>query len=309
MAPVGAEVILVTGTDDGYLPLIWVVARSAARRLRPPHRLAFHVLYRGSDAAMVARLQKLRVPNLRVVVHPIDGRLDALQGEGRLPVLTYARLLIPELLPTTSRAIYVDPDVLVREDLGALFDTDLAGRAIGAVPDVPQFLPPRELSHPRFTGTWQAYCEGVLGLPYAPDWLGYVNAGVLLLDLDRLRSLNFSHRTLAWALDMRDRTVWHDQDAINATFCDEITLVDARWNVIPSAIMGPRAGQAPVLDLIDRQRARQAIVHFAGGDKPWKRLTPFAQSWWVTAAFTPAFSAGMSRLATKQAALDIFRSR
>lgn len=49
--------------------------------------------------------------------------------------MTYGRLLLPKLLSNYSRAIYLDVDIVVREDLGNLFAVDLKGNLVGAVKD------------------------------------------------------------------------------------------------------------------------------------------------------------------------------
>jgi len=94
---------------------------------------------------------------------------------GRMSVATYYRLLVTGLLPSAvSRAIWIDCDLVVTDDLARLWDMDLAGRHALAVQDhgVP-FVSSPGVSHYERLGLRADH--------------GYFNAGVMLLDLDLLR--------------------------------------------------------------------------------------------------------------------------
>ncbi len=289
------EIVAATGVDDTYLPLVWPLARSAARRLAPHRRITLHVLHLGTDEALAARLGRLRLPRLTVVLHSLGHRLAHLQLPGRLPPATYGRLLVPELVPD-RRALYLDPDILVRADLGELFDTNLGACQIGGVPDVPQSLLTDKIEAPGFTGSWAEYCTQLLGLADDPVRLTYINVGVLLLDLERLRAERFTERALELAVKLRDTTLWHDQDVINVLGEGSIALLDAKWNVMPPVLAGPLPEAAHLRGLVERQRAARAVVHFAGSHKPWARWSAHAPAWWRAAAFSPAMPLGLARL-------------
>jgi lipopolysaccharide biosynthesis glycosyltransferase len=49
---------------------------------------------------------------------------------------TYARLYISEVLPSSTRALYLDCDLIARRSVGELFDLDMNGKAALAVPDM-----------------------------------------------------------------------------------------------------------------------------------------------------------------------------
>ena len=50
--------------------------------------------------------------------------------------MTFARFLIPNMFPeSVSRVLYLDSDILVIDDLRALWQTDLEGAVLGAVED------------------------------------------------------------------------------------------------------------------------------------------------------------------------------
>lgn len=152
---------------------------------------------------------------------------------------SYARLLMGESLPAAvDRCIYLDSDLVMRRDIRELWDEDLEGHLIGAVPNT--------------TDEEAAAHKRRLGL----DDARYFNAGVLLVDLKRWRAEHVGARAIAFAERMRDDLILHDQDALNATLHHEWKRMAWHWNVW---IVDPT--------LTDDARA---VFHYMGAPKPWQ---------------------------------------
>lgn len=178
---------------------------------------------------------------------------------------TYARLLLAELLPDRTRALYLDADILALRDPAELWEADLEGRMVAAAPDrsAPTVSAPAGL---------RAYAE--LGLDPATP---YCNAGVLVADLDRWRRQGLEKRFLDFARRHPEAVRWWDQDVLNATLAGAWTPLDPRWNDTSEAAMllgwRPAEGEA---------RAGDAwIVHFLTRYKPWFHACPHprTQDW------------------------------
>jgi lipopolysaccharide biosynthesis glycosyltransferase len=161
---------------------------------------------------------------------------------------TYARLLIPELLPRhVQRAVYLDSDVLVRGDLSPLFDLELDGALLAAVTDFAVASAP----HPLFGE----------GMPR------YLNSGVLVLDVGKWRSVALAERVLGYAAAQQQVLPFSDQDALNAVAEDWYEL-DPRWNVQQGFLWRPAL--AP--EFASQREALYdgaVVLHFTGGAKPW----------------------------------------
>ena len=113
--------------------------------------------------------------------------------------MTLMRLALPELLPEEHRALWLDVDTIVNDDIGALFDLDLGGCPVAAARE-PEWSRPGRV---------------------------YYNAGVLLMDLDALRG------DLCRALIRQVNTVpmdFKDQDAINEVCKGRICTLSPIWN-------------------------------------------------------------------------------
>lgn len=149
--------------------------------------------------------------------------------------ISYARLLLPRLLEA-PRAIYLDADIVVRKDLTPLWQHELAGAWLAAVPDGNPSMP------------WQA-----LGLASLEQ---YVNSGVLLLDLAAWRRegvVEACERFLATAPHL---VQFMDQDVINAVARGHVAHLPLGWNCMDHV---PAA----------RRLRDPAVVHYAGKVKPW----------------------------------------
>lgn len=287
--PDSAEIVVATCVDDAYLPLVWPLARSIGLANGLARPTVLHVFHTGANHDLRARLARLRVLRLRVVVHAAETEDAGLYRTGGLPPSTYLRLHLPDLLPHDSKVIYLDTDTMVVRSLGPLFDTDLRGNPMGAVLDILQARPSVHYKALGFEGSMAEYCRQLLGIPYDPERFSYVNSGVLVMDLAQLRQEGFVERAMQRSRELLHTTFWHDQDVINSMMFGRTSILPGEWNVMPDSLLVEVEGSAQVQDIFRQQQKRQSIIHFAGGNKPWRFApVPFAVRWQFLALFSPA---------------------
>jgi lipopolysaccharide biosynthesis glycosyltransferase len=176
------------------------------------------------------------------------------------------RFLAPEILPPeVNRALYLDCDLVVLEDLRPLWTMDMHGKSLAAAPDYPWGRP--EVTAKRRTA---------LGLNAGHT---YVNSGVLVLDLDRWRRDRISDRLFAYAEQQGAALAFHDQDTINAVLRDDIHLIDCRWNLQARMyLLGWRSFPSE-FEATRHARRRPAILHYTTADKPWMFRSGAARKW------------------------------
>lgn len=165
------------------------------------------------------------------------------------------RVLLPDLLPGLDKILYLDSDMIALDDIGPLWETDLAGAPLAAVvnPLYP-FSPPRPVTE--------------LGLVRLAD---YLNSGCLLMDLKRLRAEGFSQAILRYARS-HPNNLWPEQDAISALFSNRWKRLHPRWNV-QSTFFEVAENNLPVSSVQVREAlSKPAILHFTGHHKPWHYL-------------------------------------
>jgi lipopolysaccharide biosynthesis glycosyltransferase len=162
-----------------------------------------------------------------------------------LSVATYARLLIPDLFPgSIERVLYLDADCIVVSDLTSLWRSDIGNAAIAAVED-----------------GGGARLEREIGIEV--DDQGYINAGVMLMNLAVWRGDNLAATVMAFASKYNPRML--DQPGINVACSGKIALLAEEWNFQVHKFHQPKQWLEP------------SIIHYSGEKKPWLHSdVPFA---------------------------------
>jgi len=302
-------IIVASSVDEAYLPFALVVAESIARHANPARAVEYHVLYDGPDHWAVEKLAAFAKGPVTARVHRLANpwaRFGVING---FPPSTFFRLAIPDVLAEHRRAIYLDCDLIVEADLAPLFDTDLGGRPMGAVPCVLTIMAALRNGVARSGGKLipaSRYFGDVLGLDTPERVLGYRQAGVQLLDLTALRDMDYAAQITATVDRLGDRLAYCDQCAANLLLRDRFAQIDPRWNIAPYALHRAAPANSPreLRNLLKRQR-RRGILHF-GGAKPWGAvLIPGAMRWWRYALASDAAPYFRRRLATVQPDLRV----
>jgi lipopolysaccharide biosynthesis glycosyltransferase len=250
-------IALVSAIDPGYCAHLAVLLRSIAKTNRGAS-IVMHVVHSNVTADLQRRVADA-APTIPVVWHGIvdhDGvRFETLSHVSRA---TYYRLRIDEILGhEIGRVLYLDADIVVNGDLRPLWATDLGDMVCGAVVD--------PLVDADVFATTHGLSVGG----------GYFNAGVLLMDLRRMRCERFLARALTLLADSGSRFRFADQDVLNIVLWQKWKTLDPTWNFQRVFLwdddafwrrMAGRPGRQPV------------ILHYTQDLKPWQRTDwhPFA---------------------------------
>lgn len=164
------------------------------------------------------------------------------------------RVLLPELLPTLDRVLYLDADVIVAGPLDELWLTDLEGQAIGAV------------TNPFYPWMGTRFLRR-MGLPSPAD---YFNSGVLLMNLSDWRREGYSEAILEFARRGEFMKNWPDQNGLNAVLWRRRLRLAPIWNA-QSTLFDIKRNQLPFsVDETEQARRCPRLVHFSGPYKPWQ---------------------------------------
>lgn len=162
---------------------------------------------------------------------------------------TYFKILIPKLL-NVAKIVYIDSDTLVLNDINSLYRIKLGNYKIAAVLDYNCF-----------------HMIEKLNLPLKH----YFNTGVMLMNLDSLRSSSFSDKAMLYINENPD-IEFHEQDAINFISNKHFFNLDFNWNVMHYFYSPIELEKLSIEDLepINVAINNPKIVHFTGQRKPWK---------------------------------------
>lgn len=239
-----------------YLQPLAVVMQSLIGTAHDPRRLHLWIMTDARDAAQlepaveIARAAGARCTLLSTSA--ADALLRRAPIHGHLSAATYYRLFLPELLPAeVSRVLYLDTDVVVRQPIEDLWDTDLGCHSLAAV------------QKPR-AGEF-----GEVGLSRESD---YFNAGVLLIDLPRWRSRRIGAAALEFALHRSDRIQGHDQSALNHVLAGNWKRLDPRWNQQFKFFVHTSGYLRMDRAELRRLRHDPFIIHYTTASKPWHYL-------------------------------------
>lgn len=251
--PPGEEMEIVLALDGNLKEQFLVVVDGLVEHASRPIHL--NVLVREHEQADFDRAAAL-FPMVSFTWWPCDavtyGDIHAMVPH--ITISTMDRLVLPALLTDVDRVVYHDIDALPVADVAELYETDLQGHPIaardaeasalqsgysnifipaglaGLAPGMGSELIRRETRRHRF------------------DFVGF-NAGIMVLDLARMRADDFCRRFLPYAGSFG----MNDQHILNVYVGADRLSLDGAWNARPSqeAVVDPK------------------IIHWAGGQKPW----------------------------------------
>jgi len=234
--------------DNDFAPFASVAIMSLIEHTSAENNYEITVVYETITPETLAKLKNLETENVKLKIctdgqSALDG-VDTLGNRLRADIFTltiFFRLFLPEMFPEYDKAIYIDADTVILDDVAKLFETDLEGNVIGGVQD--------------------GSIMGVeIFVKYYRDYSGinpleYINSGMLLLDMRKLRELKLSENFLRLYNKYHLESLCPDQDYINVLCHDKIKLLDPGWNSMPSC------SEAPV--------EHPKIVHYNLFEKPW----------------------------------------
>lgn len=272
---------VVLASDEAFAPKLGVCLESMAENADRNRRYEVVILHSGFSPGVMdrIRLQMRRFPNFKVhFVDPApllrDVRLRKYKHNA-ISLETYYRFLIADILPESPKVLYLDSDLVVLGDLADLFAFDLGGRTVGAARD-PEIV--GDMSSPG--SNFLRYATGFLGMR---NPLGYFQAGVLVLDLERMRAAFPAARLVEAASAKVYR--YNDQDILNQ-FCEgDVAYLPLAWNCLTDCggVRTPIIARAPEAVRAEYEAARRSplIVHYAGKVKPWnERGSDYAHLFW-----------------------------
>ena len=236
--------------NDAYVPYLAVALNSIKTNASADYNYRIHILNDDISESNRRRLARFSGRNFSLEFIPLSEKMQEIPGVSRLQnhqfaafasLTIYFRLFIPTLFPQYDKAIYLDSDIVVPGDISKLWEVQLGRNLVGACADY-------SIQH---IAPFMHYIDSYVGV----DHRRYVNSGVLLMNLERLRQVDMSGRFMSWMQKYGFETVAPDQDYLNALCWDGIKYLDPSWDTMPS-------------DAMPRIVAPQ-IIHFNLDTKPW----------------------------------------
>ncbi len=259
-------------TDESYAPWLDCAIRSMEEHASRAYRYQIIVLHQDLTKESQDKIASgVRAPfEIRFV--PMEKELAGItdRTENRLrcdyfTLTIYFRLFIADRFPEYDKGIYLDSDIVVPGDISELFRVELGDNIIGACADH-SITPVPELVE---------YVENAVGVPIDQ----YINSGILLMDLKKMRDVDFCDHFLRLLHTYHFDCLAPDQDYINAMCSGKIVYLDETWDAMPP--MGGK--EAEVLQ-------NPKLIHYNLFQKPWcYDNIPYEEYFWRYAKESPFY--------------------
>lgn len=244
---------IVITVDDNYIRPALIMLESLFEHNSDAHIWLLH-----------SNVCKSNLDRLSAHVASLGGKFSEIQVDSELfagaPVNKYFtkemyyRLLIPRLLPEgEQRALYLDPDIIIRKPIGEFYNSDFEGKMMIAVPD--------------YLGD-SYYPERKQNLGLGGEY-HYINSGVILFNIPFMRESFDLDDMFSFLQNCGLTLEFPDQDLINVYFKDQIKYAPREYNFTTEYVSTGDFVKY-VFSPKYRRSEQVTIAHYMGKCKPWK---------------------------------------
>lgn len=247
-------------SDDNYSNLVRTLLGSLFTNNKSFDFISIHLLAQKISSERISTLKSV-IPSGRgeLIVYSMDNiqELLGVKVPNTISISSYSRLFLSSLLPQTiDKVIYMDVDALVIGDFGKLWAADIDNYEIaGVLDDVSLFA------------------KHAINLP---DNAPYVNAGFLLINLNRWRKLGMENKILNYLVTHNGKVFHHDQGLINK-MCEQKLILPMNYNMVTNFYIFPYSNftQQPFYSEEEFKKGLTdpIFIHFTAGvaNRPWMK--------------------------------------
>jgi len=226
-------------------------------------------------------MKKLSLKRLRFTFLNLSGVLSDVYIDERYTEAASYRLLLPDLLTQYDKVLYIDCDVVVRNDLAKLYrEVDVSNYYLAGV----------------FEATLDFQKEYLVQLGVQPGH--YINSGFLLINLEELRKDDMVSKFLE--ASKVSYLQFPDQDVINVLCQNKILGLSPVYNSIRTFFLpqykNDFLSHYSLNDWKDVQK--YGTIHYTGA-KPWDAYTVKFDVWWENFFELPGSIKKHSRISKK----------
>lgn len=284
------QVPVVLASNRGFVPYLAVMLQSVLECSSDGYNYDVLILHRDIEQELQDLIKRMGKGRSNVSIRFCDCtncvKNIPFRVHHHFSVETFYRYFILDLLKGYEKVLYLDSDIVVKQDVAKLYQEDVNGFFMAAVKDMDV------IGAYKSDKQQEKYLKQELALK---NPLEYFQAGVLVMNLEEMKK-NLNSDKMAEVTLKRD---WQmvDQDVLNILCEGKIKFLSQKWNVLMNwkncgCSRMDRMKHAPYSLLCEYQEARKDpyVIHYAGGWKPWN--TPccdFGEVFWDYAKKTPFY--------------------
>lgn len=244
---------IVSVSDDNYARHLAVMLASLLENTSDPRLIHIHILQDDYQEETVRKITKMinRYGSSLSFYH-IESSAYSHLATRNISHAAYYKLSIPNILKDLEKAIFLDCDMVVLDDVAKLWSIDLNNYFLAAV---------RE-------GQFKRHKQLLM-----PDDADYFNSGMMYINLDLWRKHNITKKALNFLTENSERLTFHDQEGFNAVLHMHSWIrLHPKWNQLSSMYRWSYEEMRFGAEEYEEARKNPSIVHFTGDSKPWHYL-------------------------------------
>ncbi|PAE12567.1 hypothetical protein CHI02_09045 [Niallia circulans] len=178
-------------------------------------------------------------------------QLNGVNLKGHIAEAAYYRLMIPDLFfdNNIEKVVYLDCDVIVRDDIRKLWDINIGDCVIGAIK----------------LNEYNGYDKIDV-----PKDAHYFNSGVLVINLDKWRKEQITRKAFEYIKSYPEKLIAHDQSILNYLLYDKWYQINYKWNLRTQLFsLDYKTAGFDNIESFEEVKDNPSIVHFTTASKPW----------------------------------------
>lgn len=256
---------IVFGVDDNFIPFACVAINSILQNSSKENFYDFYVLYTNLSSESKKSLDIYKRENSNVTFYCVKDKIEKVKSKlcirNCYSDAIYYRFFIPKILSKFDKAIYLDADIVLLNDISKLYSIDLKDNLVGAVVD-------------------EVVLTNQLFIDYVQTCLDvnfdkYFNSGVMLMNTKRLRNCRLEESFLR-SINQGCYEVAPDQDFLNVFCKNRVKYLQNGWNKMPIRN--------------ENDLSKINLIHYNLNFKPWRSDNVLYQEYfWKYAIDTPYY--------------------
>ncbi len=264
------------GADQRFTPYLMTSVASLIEKTNGRKRYEIHILHTDINEDTQKMICGLAKDNVSIAFDNVAETIEMISAS--LPIRdyysasTYFRFVIASHFPQYDKALYIDADTIINDDVSKLYETNIGNNYVGAVPEAVMSALP----------DCGRYAEKVLGIARSR----YFNAGMLIINSKAWREHDALGQFL-FLISYSHFVVAQDQDYLTVLCKNKVHYLPRRWNM--ETIKSWRG--------IDANHI--GIIHYAFSAKPWQDINClYGQYFWRVASKMPVYGEIKAAFAT-----------
>ncbi|WP_148122969.1 glycosyltransferase family 8 protein, partial [Campylobacter sp. BCW_4322] len=286
---------IVFSVDSNYIGALRVAIGSLVSNLNSSKYCIIYILHTELKSKTIIKfLNSCRFHNAKIIFLNIKSLVEKftnkykvkLYGTGHFTISMYYRFLIPFIFKKYKKVIYLDCDIIVKNDINDLYNVNIQDNYIGAIRDIVV-----ENIKLKINCEYSVFINKILKIEDEK----YFNSGVLIFNIDKCNQNKFVDNCFKSLSLLENNLYCPDQDVLNYVCKNKVYYISFKWNFMWNIESVVEKYKEVYLDKriicdFESSKKNPYIIHYCDYFKPWSHpYLPYADCWWKYARETPFY--------------------